>query len=206
VPLDLFRIAIDFQRAKHRLIGGHVRHIGVEKRAVPVEQDGADIKAGSIHGKEMVAERIVAGMPARLSAIAHGKDIVALEREVVEAGGVTSPARHFAFFAADDMCSGAHLHATVAVRTVDQGYFELYGRAGRDLSRRKEIDAARTDVSSHQGHGRRLRRGTYANQAKRQRKRSAGIAAAVVRHADAMSRYTRETPRPGLSARSCVSG
>jgi len=49
-----------------------------------------------------------------LCAEAHGEDVVALQGEIVEAGGVALPAGHRTLFRAHDVRSGAHLHPTIS--------------------------------------------------------------------------------------------
>lgn len=131
--------------------------------------------------------------------VAHGKDVVALQREIIEAGGVGAPARHVRFFRAHDVRRRAHLHAAETERAVHQPDLEFDGHARLDDAGRQKVNAARTDVACNQRDRDRLDHFAYSRQAKRQRKRSARIAAALVRNADRMRRHAGEAPWPRFS-------
>src|SRR5271155_5038284 len=77
-----------------------------------------------------------------VTAIAQRDDVVAAQGEVIEGGSVTAPAGHIHFLGAHDVGSGAHLHAALAQRSLDERDFEFDGRAGLKIAWREEIDAA----------------------------------------------------------------
>ncbi len=85
-----------------------------------------------------------------MAAIAQRKHVIAAEREIVEAGGVAAPSRHFNVLGAYDVHGGAHLNAALAERAFDERDFQLDGRARREIAWGKEIDAARADIARDQ--------------------------------------------------------
>ncbi len=95
---------LDSQSAKHCHVGARIGDVRVEKCAVPIEEDGARGKSLSLHDVGIVSEkRDLAAV------VAFGQDIVAAEREIVEAGRITSPARGVRSLCADNMRRSAHL-------------------------------------------------------------------------------------------------
>jgi len=60
---------------------------------------------------------------------------------------------------------GAHLHAALAERPLDERDFQLDGRARNEISRGEEIDATRADVARDQCDRNRLDLIADANQA-----------------------------------------
>src|ERR1700734_2918510 len=103
--------------------------------------------------------------------------IVALDGEIIETRGVTSPARRIDIFRAHDVRSGGHVHVAKADRPLHERNFQLNGRAGFDLARRKKIDAARADVSRDKRDGHAFHGITDSEQAQWQRERRARIVA-----------------------------
>ena len=68
-------------------------------------------------------------------AVAHRENIVAANREVVEARCVAAPAGHIRILGAHDVSRGAHLDRTLAKRPFDERHFEL--DRGTRFERRK---------------------------------------------------------------------
>jgi hypothetical protein len=75
--------------------------------------------------------------------------LVALKIEIVETDSQPVPAHPISGLSADNVRRGAHPHASVAQRTIDQSDFEHDRGAGFDSPRRKKIDATRADIPGH---------------------------------------------------------
>src|SRR6204780_5273038 len=91
--------------------------------------------------------------PDSVAAIAQRQNVVAAQREVVERGGVTTPAGHIHFFGANDVGCRAHLYAALAQRALNERDLEFDGRAGLEIGGGEEIYAARADVAGYEGDG-----------------------------------------------------
>jgi hypothetical protein len=102
-------------------------------------------------------------------ALPDRQGVVALQSEIVEARGVSSPAGSLGIFRANDVSSGAHLHATESEGPVNQRHFQLDGHAGLDFAGREERDSARADIPGNQRDGNRFDGITDSRQAQRQR-------------------------------------
>ena len=113
MPLEFGHAPRNSHGAKHGEIRAGVRTVGIKKRSVPIEKDGARSKSRSSHGNEIVAEFRSSRL---LRAVAMGKRVVALERDVVERGSVTPPTRCLRFLDAHDMRRGPHPDAALAQR------------------------------------------------------------------------------------------
>ena len=98
------------------------------------------------------SEREVKGLNRSVGAVAEGDDVVALDGEVVEGGGVAVPAGEIGVFAADNVGSGEHLDFALALRALDQRDFEFDGLAYGEFARGEEKDATGADVAGNQGH------------------------------------------------------
>lgn len=48
---------LDFKRSEHRKIGADIRGVGIQQRAIPVEQDGSRAESVEFHGEGIVSER-----------------------------------------------------------------------------------------------------------------------------------------------------
>src|SRR5271168_2600859 len=138
-----------------------------------------------------------------VTAIAQRDDVVAAQGEIIEGGGVTAPAGHIHFFSAHDVGGGAHLHAALAQRPLDERDFEFNGGAGLKIAWREEIDAAGADVAGYEGDGNGFEMIADARETERQRERSARIVAAFARDADGVRGNARKTLWPGLPCWRC---
>src|ERR1700722_1640852 len=92
-------------------------------------------------------ERADSGRRGLADFVAHGQEIVAFEREIVEARGVCSPAWGVGVFGAHHVSCRAHLHAAEAERPVDECDFEFDGHSRLDDARGERIDSARADIA-----------------------------------------------------------
>jgi len=88
-----------------------------------------------------------------VAAIAQWQNVVAAQREVVEGGGVTTPAGHIHFFGANDVGCRAHLYAALAQRALNERDFEFDGRARLKIAGSEEIYAARADIAGYERDG-----------------------------------------------------
>ena len=93
------------------------------------------------------------GLNRLVGAVAEGDDVVALDGEVVEGGGVAVPAGEIGVFAADNVGSGEHLDFALALRALDQRDFEFDGLAYGEFARGEEKDATGADVAGNEGYG-----------------------------------------------------
>src|SRR5271170_217757 len=138
-----------------------------------------------------------------VTAIAQRDDVVAAQGKVVKGGGVTAPAGHIHFLGAHDVGGGAHLHAALAQRPLDERDFEFDGRAGLKIAWREEIDAARADIAGYEGDGNGFEMIADARETERQRERRARIVAAFARDADGVRGNSRKTLWPRLPIWRC---
>src|SRR5580698_6356018 len=141
--------------------------------------------------------------PASVTAVAQRDNVVAAQREVIEGGGVTAPAGHIDFLGTHDVGCGAHLNSALAQRPLDERNFQFNGRAGLEITRSEEIDAAGANVAGYQSDGNGLKMIADAREAERQRERSARIVAPFARDADSVRGNTRKSLRPGLPIWRC---
>ena len=107
------------------------------------------------------------GLNRSVGAVAEGDDVVALDGEVVEGGGVAVPAGEIGVFAADDVGSGEHLDFALALRTLDERDFQFDGLAYGEFARGEEKDATGADVAGNEGYGEGFGLIIDANQAQR---------------------------------------
>src|SRR5271156_2654745 len=77
---------------------------------------------------------------------ARGERVVAAEIYVVEGGCVAAPAWGVAFFYADYVSGGAHLHAALAQRATDQAYFHFDSGAIIDFAGSQKENARGADI------------------------------------------------------------
>jgi len=138
-----------------------------------------------------------------VTAIAQREDVVAAQREVVEGGGITAPAGHIHFFGAHDVGCGAHLHAALAERPLDERNFEFDGGAGLKITRSEKINATRADVAGYKRDGNGLEMIADARETERQRERCARIIAAFARDANGVRGNSREPLWPRLPCWRC---
>ena len=164
---------VNSQSMKHRKIGAEVGFVGIQQGAVPIEKDCTRGELCDFHGEGIVSDggcwdkrlrvNILGRRPVRFSgdrvriasltlvaAIAQREDVIAAQREIIESGGVTAPARHIHFLGAHNVRSGAHLDAPLAQRAFDERHFQLDRRARLKITGREEIDAARADIAGDQ--------------------------------------------------------
>src|SRR6202161_4120715 len=83
---------------------------------------------------------------ADLVASPYGHHVVATQREIVKAGGVSVPPGHVNRIASHDMRCGTHLDPALALRAVEQRHFQLDRGTRRNDPRRQEINPAGADV------------------------------------------------------------
>src|SRR5271156_3092630 len=135
---------------KHFEVGTHVGGVRIEEGTIPIEEDRARGKSCAFHEEEIVPEKRDSA-----AVVAFRENIVAAEREIVEAGRVTAPAWRVRCFRANDVGCGAHLDAAHSHRPLDERPFQFDGGPRLELSRGKEIDATRADVAGYKsdGHG-----------------------------------------------------
>jgi len=136
------------ERPKHREISARIGGVGIEERAIPVKKDCAHGKTLSVHDRRIVTEK-----KGLVLAIAERENVVALDREIIETGGVASPSGCVGGFRANNVRRSAHLHAAKSLRAINKTNFKLYGCAGRDVARCEEINSAGTDVASDKRNG-----------------------------------------------------
>jgi len=137
VTLEIVERPGNLKGVEHGQVSASVGIVGVEEGAVPIEKDSASLENGPHQQKRIVPEfGDLAGV------ITRWKLVVAVQRDIVEAGGVASPAGDVDFFGADDMRGGEQLDATHAERAVDEGDFELDGGPRFDFTRGEKIYAA----------------------------------------------------------------
>ena len=105
-----------------------------------------------------------------VAAVAQRDDVVAPQREIVESGGVTAPARHIHFFGAYDVRSSAHLDAALAQRPFDERHFQLNRRARLKIARCEEINATRADIAGYERDWNGFEVFAHPRETKRQRK------------------------------------
>ena len=98
MAINIVRGPRNAQHAEHGKIGARVGRVGIEKRAVPIKQDCTREKTLAVHKGRIVTEK-----NSLVLAIAERENIVALNREIVEAGGVSSPTRRVRNLRANDM-------------------------------------------------------------------------------------------------------
>src|ERR1700735_419679 len=127
--------------------------------------------------------------------------VVALDGEIIETRGVAPPAGRIDIFRAHDVRSGGHVHVAEADRTLHERNFQLNGRAGFDLARRKKIDSARADVSRNERYGHAFPGIANSEQTQRQRETGARIVAAFADDTDGMRGHARKTARHRLDGR-----
>ena len=92
------------------------------------------------------------GLNRLVGAVAEGDDVVALDGEVVEGGGISVPAGEIGVFAADDVGGGEHLDFALALRALNERDFQFDGLAFGEFARGEEKDAAGADVAGNKGH------------------------------------------------------
>jgi hypothetical protein len=215
---------VDAQSMKHREIGAEVGFVGIEERAVPVEEYRARGELCDFHGEGIVSDlnrwekwrsNVADGRPtifdqelriaqqALVTTIAQREDVVATQREVVEGGGITAPAGHIDFLGANNVGCRAHLHAALTQRALDERDFEFDGRAGLKIARSEEINAAGTDIAGYERDGDGLEMIADACETEWQRERCARIVAALARDANGMRGNPRETLWPRLPGWRC---
>jgi hypothetical protein len=73
--------------------------------------------------------------------------VVTAERKIIKCCGVPVPTGGIHFFGANDMRGGAHLHATLALRTFDQRNFQFNGGARFKFTRSQKINAGRAYIA-----------------------------------------------------------
>ena len=135
----------DPELAKHGDIGARIRLIGIEKRAIPVEQDGARGKAQWIHDRGIVAKKWES-----VAVVARGHRIIAAQGKIIKSSCVAAPSRHVDFVGSHDVGRRAHLDAAHARRSVNERHFQLDGSSSGNFARREKINAARADVASYE--------------------------------------------------------
>jgi hypothetical protein len=141
------------------------------------------------------------GLNRLVGAVAEGDDVVALDGEIVEGGGVAVPAGEVGILAADDVSGGEHLDFALALRALDESDFEFDGLAFGELARSQEKDAAGADIPGNEGHGEGFGLIIDANQAQRQRQSGALVIPALVRDSDRVGRNARKPVRARLTVR-----
>lgn len=146
VKLEIVKRPGNTESAKHGEVRASVGRVGIEESAVPIEKDSPGMKNGPIHKKRIVSENAES-----VAVITRRKLVVALESDIVEAGGVASPTGNFDVFGADDVSGSEQLNAAHAERTVHKSDLKLDGGAGLNVARGQEIDAAGADIASDEG-------------------------------------------------------